>query len=210
MPDKEVLIFGATGLLGSHVVNQALDAGYKVRIFARDPARVEQVNNASVTVFSGEASNFAAVEPALKDVDVVISCLGNTKNQTIMLSSHDNILKAAKTQQKKPRCIFISSVGCGGTSWLIKHMLRLLAGKASFKDYEAADDRVSAETDVPFLLIRAYALNNKPGKGTYFATRHQKITFLKPIARADVASFMVTAIEDSSWDGAPGPLLGGQ
>lgn len=41
MPSKEVLIFGATGLLGSHVVKQALAAGYKIRIFARDPARVQ-------------------------------------------------------------------------------------------------------------------------------------------------------------------------
>ena len=105
MPSKEVLIFGATGLLGSHVVKQVLAAGYKIRIFVRDPARVQQVTNVDVPVFTGESSNFADVEPALKDVDVVISCLGNTKSQTIMLSSHENILKAAKKQQKQPRCI---------------------------------------------------------------------------------------------------------
>lgn len=209
MPSKEVLIFGATGLLGSHVVKQALAAGYRIRIFARDPARVQQSTNVGVPVFTGESSNFADVEPALKGVDVVISCLGNTKSQTIMLSSHENILKAARKQKKQPRCIFISSVGCGGTSWLVKQMLRLIGGKASFDDYEAADLRISGETEVPFLLIRAYALNNKPGKGTYFITRHQKGTFLKPITRADVASFMVSAIDDSSWDGPPGPLLGG-
>ena len=41
---------------------------------------------------------------------------------------------------------------------MVKQMLRLIGGKASFDDYEAADLRISGETEVPFLLIRAYAL----------------------------------------------------
>jgi len=126
-----------------------------------------------------------------------------------MFKSHDNILNAASKQTNTPKCILISSIGCGGTSWIIKQMLMLIGGKASFMDYEKADKRISDEKSVPFVLVRPYTLTDKKGLGKYAVTKKQNGTFLKSISREDVATFMLDAIKDNQWDGSPGVLLGG-
>ena len=88
-------------------------------------------------------------------------------------------------------------------------MLICIGGLKAFKDYEEADSYVLKERRVPHLLVRPYALTDKPGKGKYFVTKRQKGTFLKPISREDVANFFIDAIEDDEYDGNPGVLLGG-
>jgi len=207
--DILITVFGANGLVGSHFVDKALEAGYKLRAFVRSPNHYKHTNHPKIDVIKGDATRLEDVKKAVEDTDVVISCLGNPKAVQIMYQSHDNILTAAFEQTTPPRCILISSIGCGGTSWLIKQMLTLIGGKASFADYERADKRVREEKLVPFLLVRPYALTNKPGTGVYFATKRQNGTFLKSISRADVAKFMLDAVVDMQWDGSPGILLGG-
>jgi len=204
-----ITVFGANGNLGSHFVTQALEAGFKIKTFVRSAASYEHSNNSKVKVIEGNATNFGDVEKAVTKTDVVVSCLGNPKKVQIMHKSHDNILTAASKQTNIPKCILISSIGCGGTSWIVKQMLTLIGGKASFADYEKADKRISEEKSVPFVLVRPYALTDKEGKGKYFVTKKQNGTFLKSISRADVAKFILDAVTDSQWDGSPGVLLGG-
>ena len=38
MTPKTVALFGARGRTGKHLLQQALDSGYAVRVLARDPA----------------------------------------------------------------------------------------------------------------------------------------------------------------------------
>lgn len=82
-------------------------------------------------------------------------------------------------------------------------------GKGSFDDYEAADARIRAITGVPFVLVRPYALTDKPGTGAYHATENQNATCMRPIARADVARFLVDAVTDTQGGGKPGIQVGG-
>ena len=204
-----ITVFGANGNLGSHFVNQALKKGFKIKAFVRSSSSYEHSDNSKVEVIEGNATNLEDVEKAVTKSDLVVSSLGNPKKVQIMYKSHDNILTAASKQTKIPKCILISSIGCGGTSWIIKQMLTLIGGKASFADYEKADKRIREEKSVPFVLVRPYALTDKEGKEKYYVTKNQKGTFLKSISRADVAKFMLDAVTDNQWDGSPGVLLGG-
>ncbi|WGK69908.1 NAD(P)H-binding protein [Candidatus Haliotispira prima] len=208
-----VAVFGASGNVGNHFVNQALEAGLTIKAFVRNPKKYSLSENPNVEIIEGNVTNFADVERAVTNADVVISCLGNVKVNgnyiTIMHTAHDNILKAASKQTTVPRCIFISTIGCGGTSWLVKQMLTLIVGKTTFADYEKADKRIREENTVPFLLVRPYALTDKEGNGKYYVTKNQNGTFFKPISRADVAKFILNAVTDQQWDGSPGVLLGG-
>jgi hypothetical protein len=56
----------------------------------------------------------------------------------------------------------------------------------------------------------AYALTDKPATGGYKIIEKQAATFAKSISRADVATFLVNAVEDRGWDGTPGIQLGGK
>jgi len=204
-----ITVFGANGNLGSHFVNQALEAGFKIKAFVRNSSTYEYSNNSKVEVIEGNATNIEDIEKAVTKTDVIVSCLGNPKKVQIMYKSHDNILTATSKQTNIPKGILISSIGCRGTSWIIKQMLTLIGGKSSFDDYEKADKRISEEKSVPFVLVRPYALTDKEGRGKYYVTKKQNGTFLKSISRADVAKFMLDAVTDDQWDGSPGVLLGG-
>lgn len=206
----KIVVFGATGKVGTHFVEQALQAGYQVRAFVRNRAKLSQAVADKIEIFEGDALNSGDVEQAVADVDVVVSCLGGTGKRLIMYTAYNNILTAAAKQSQPPRCIMISSVGLGGTSWLIKFTLSLIAGKGAIADFEKADRRVREETAVPFVLVRPYALTDKLGSGRYRATQNQNATFMRPIPRADVARFMVDAVGDRQWDGKLGVQLGGK
>ncbi len=125
-----------------------------------------------------------------------------------MYQANNAILNAAAKKTNAPRCIFISSVGVAGTSWIVKMMLTLIGGKKGFQDYEKADLRVREETKVPYLLIRPYALTDKPGKGTYAIRTDKKGTFMKAISRADVAQFIYDHMHITTYDNGFGILLG--
>ena len=127
-----------------------------------------------------------------------------------MEAAANNVLTAAAAQSEPPRCIFISSIGMGDSSWLIGRLLRIIGGKASFEDYDRADARIRAEETVPFVLVRPAALNDKPGTGKYRASDTWKGTFARPIPRADVAKFLVDAVADMGWDRKPGVQIGGK
>ena len=210
----KIAVFGATGNLGNHFVIQSLDKDYGLRVLVRNESKFIHREKHNVDVVVGDATKFEDVVKVVKGVDVVVSCLGNVKKDgvsiLIMEKSHSNILDVAAEQENIPRCVFISSVGCGGTSWLIKKMIIMIGGKSSFNDYEAADKRIREESTVPRLLVRPYALTDKQGTGEYKVIEKQSATFAKSVSRSDVATFLVNAIEDKTWDGTPGIQLGGK
>jgi putative NADH-flavin reductase len=71
----KLLIFGATGGTGRALVQQALDQGYVVTAFARDPAKVRTTHK-NLHVVKGDVSNYGSVEAAINGQDAVLSALG--------------------------------------------------------------------------------------------------------------------------------------
>ncbi len=209
-----VAVLGGTGNLGRLFVQQALEDGHTLRVLVRNPARLAPSDHERVEAVVGDATLAEDVARVVAGADVVVSCLGNAGKLRVMDVAASHILAAAGSQPKAPRCLFISSVGCGGTSFLVKWMLIVIGtfqglGKGSFDDYEAADTRIRAETGVPCVLVRPYALTDKAGTGAYLATENQKATFMRSISRTDVARFLLAAVTDTQWDGKPGVQLGG-
>lgn len=210
-PTYLVAILGATGKMGKLFVQQALDAGHTLRALVRNAAKLEPSEHLRLEAVVGDATRRDDVAKVVAGADVVVSCLGNVGKHHIMLHAFENILAAAAAQPAIPRCLLITSVGCGGISWLVKQMLILIGGdKAGFQDYDLADSRVLDESTVPCVLVRPYALTDKQGSGKYKATEKHNATFMRPIPRADVATFLVDAAIDKRWDGKPGIQLGGR
>lgn len=198
-----VAVFGGTGKVGQHFVAKALDAGHRLRVLARDAKKLEHREHPCLELVIGDVTKAADVAATVADADVVVSCLGNVSpGAPLMARSFESILEAAAAQSKMPRCLMITSIGCGGTSWLVKVLLILIGGNASFRDYETADQRIREEIEVPCVLVRPAALTDKVGTGLYRASRKLSGTFARPIARADVAAFLVDALTNLEWDGS--------
>jgi putative NADH-flavin reductase len=70
-----LLIFGGTGRTGRALVEQALEQGHVVTVFARDPAKLGMAHE-NLRVMKGDIANYDSVEAAIKAQDAVLSALG--------------------------------------------------------------------------------------------------------------------------------------
>lgn len=66
-----VLVTGASGYIGSHLVPRLLDAGYSVRVLSRCPGKLPAEWRDRVQVAEGDATRDADVQAALEGVDVL-------------------------------------------------------------------------------------------------------------------------------------------
>jgi uncharacterized protein YbjT (DUF2867 family) len=89
MAKKKVLVAGASGYLGRHVVREFAARGYCVRALVRSrekladegPNLEPEVANDVEEVFIGDAADRASLKDASKGVDIVFSCMGLTRPQ---------------------------------------------------------------------------------------------------------------------------------
>ena len=206
MRKKRIALFGATGAVGGYFLNKALSDGHDVVALVRSPDKV--ITHENLYLIKGDVSNPDDVAKTVATADVVVSCLGNVNKNLIMDKAAKSILSAAARESVLPRCMFISTIGCGGTSWLIKMILTMIGGRAGMADYERADARITSERIVPYMLVRPGALREIPGNGKYRVFKGGG-TFARPIAKQDVAQFLFDAISDTQWDGDRGVQLAG-
>ncbi len=71
-----IVVLGATGGTGRHVVEQALLRGFHVRALARRPARAEFASSGRLEVVRADVHDAASVVSAIDADDVLISALG--------------------------------------------------------------------------------------------------------------------------------------
>lgn len=109
----KIALFGGTGPTGSHVLEQLLSAGYRVKALARDPEKLN--SNELLEVVSGNVLDFEKVQYTVEGCDAAISCLGiggmgdGTKT-TLVSEGTANIVKALG-HDRKFTCISNTGVG---------------------------------------------------------------------------------------------------
>lgn len=88
----KVIIFGASGGIGKFAVQHALEKGYDVKAFLRDPSKFT-IKHKILTIIQGEINNYSDIKNALFDCNAVIWCVGIPMKKYKTMS-HKNLLKA--------------------------------------------------------------------------------------------------------------------
>lgn len=110
-----VLVTGATGFLGNHLVKALVENGYRVRALVRDLSKGERLKNQGVDLVKGDMTDPESLKEATKGVETVINLVGIISGgerlyKAIHTEGTRNLVRSAKDNGAK-RFIYISANG---------------------------------------------------------------------------------------------------
>lgn len=76
---QTVLVTGATGFVGGHLVPRLVQQGARVKLLVRNPERLPLAWRDLVEVCEGDLTNAASLTPAVREVAVVFHCAANVQ-----------------------------------------------------------------------------------------------------------------------------------
>jgi nucleoside-diphosphate-sugar epimerase len=123
----KALVTGATGFVGSHLVEALLRAGTEVTALARSPAKAALLREQGVRVVSGDLHDQGNLERSAANQDVVYHVAGvvAARSEAEFLSANEtgtqNVLAAA-ARAGKPRFVLVSSLAAGGPASRGRHL----------------------------------------------------------------------------------------
>lgn len=207
-----LLIFGATGATGQHLVRLAVSQGHHVTAFVRDPGRLLH-SSPLLSYVVGDVMQSSSVETAMPGQDAVLCALGTmpeTKADRprrqpgipVCSVGTRNILEAMSSHQCR-RIVVESSTSVGesrytgilGAAALVRTVLR---GVMEDKELQEAALRAS---NADWTIVRPVRLTNGPARGQVQAGERLRWSMLSTISRADTANFMLSAVGDPSTSG---------
>lgn len=96
---KDIILIGASGFVGSAILEEALNRGHKVTALVRNPEKI-QVKNENLTVLAVDATDVEALSKVVAGKDAVISAYnpgwGNPRLYEELLENYPKIIEGVK------------------------------------------------------------------------------------------------------------------
>jgi putative NADH-flavin reductase len=210
-----LLVLGATGGVGRHVLTQALEAGHEVTVLAR--ASSSLAPPAGVRVVRGEVSAGTGLDEAMPGQDAVLSSIGMQRRNPAnpwspSLSAQDltsasaRHIVAAMQRHGVRRVVAVSAAGVAESRAQLNLLMRFFLATTMIGTAYADLARMEAtyaESGLDWLAPRPTRLVDGPVTGRVrvvpsFGLRDQ-------VSRADVAAWMLAALAAPRW---PAPEWG--
>jgi putative NADH-flavin reductase len=201
-------IFGATGRVGSLLVERCLAAGYEVTALVRTPAKFAYRDR--VRVVEGSVFDPQAVRRTVAGADVVLSALGarSLKKEDVLERAVPLIVQAMQAEGVR-RIIVLGSAGALADSlkkqaawrrWFVQKIVYNTVLKWAVASQIDQWKTLSA-SGLDFTMVMPPMLLNGAGRGTYRIDGEALPRGGSRIARADVADFMMDQIGNPQWVG---------
>lgn len=197
----KVLILGATGKVGRILTQQALEAGYEVTAFVRDPAKLP-LKHKHLSTYVGDARWPEQIKAAMLGQNAVVSTLGHNSVKTgqVLTAATQAVLTNLTEYQR-----FISLTGDGVRDpkdppaklggRLVNLVVKLLPGGV-FEDGKAHAGLLRASR-AKWVLVRSPRMTSGPR--TAYRVGYLPVGFKTHVSRADVAAFMLHNLTDNTW-----------
>jgi len=201
---RKVLIIGAGGGTGRQLVVQALERGYEVTAFVRNPAQITMQND-RLRIVQGDVLDYLSVDAAVRGQDAVLSALGHGKffgPSKILSQGTQNIVRAMQAHGVR-RLVCVTSLGIGSSAGRLGIYYTFLITPLVLPFYfwdKARQEQVIASSQLDWVIVRPGLLTNAPARG---ASKHgptvgNYLTSVR-ISRADVADFMLNQLTDNRY-----------
>lgn len=201
----KIAVFGASGGIGKFVVKHALDKGYEVNAYVRNPSKLT-MSTGKLHVIKGEITDYETIKSAVLGCDAVIWCvgIGMVKHGAGMpsLEGHKLLLKAMK-ENNVTRLIDWATPSVpfkGDKKSFITVVPALIAGIAlkQAKQEMVSIGRIVSESELDWTFVRFMAPMDTPYTGKVkvgFGDVKMKFT----ISREDIGAFMAEQIESKQY-----------
>ena len=198
-----ILVLGATGATGRHLVEQALDQNHRVTALARNPDKLATPSG-DLTVVQGDVTDPLAVERAVASQDAVICALGSStpfRRDPTLVNGVANLV-AAMQRLHVQRLVYLSFLGVrdgrSQLSLLGKYIVAPLILRNVAADHEHKE-AIIRQSALNWVIIRPPRLTDGPRTGVYRSGEDIEATMAIPrISRADLAEFMLTQLDDGA------------
>lgn len=206
----KILIIGATRGIGSHLLEQSLEAGHEVTVLARDPAKLSR-SDARLKVIKGDILEQHIMSSVMQGQEAVCVTIGvpiTFSPVTVFSRGILNVIKAMQEHQLR-RLICVTGIGAGDSKghggFLYDRLFKPLLLKTIYADKNLQEEYIR-ESGLDWVIPRPAGLTNGPRTGVYrVLTNLEGITATR-ISRADVADFIITELAESKYTGQT-PLL---
>lgn len=201
-----ILVIGGTSGIGLETVKLALERGHTVTAMARRPERMT-LNHERLDTHKGDILDAEAVVAALAGHDAVVSTIGigpTRKPITLFSDGISNVL-AAMQELGVQRLIAVTGIGAGDSrghgSFVYDNFTQPLLLKTIYADKDREEALIQA-SDTDWTIVRPGFLNDDARETRYRVIGDMEGITSGDIARADVAHFIVAALESRSYQGA--------
>jgi putative NADH-flavin reductase len=206
-----LLILGGTGGVGQHMVSAARRAGHRLTLLVRPETPFELSAGSDFRVVRGDVLAGEALHEAMDGAEAVLSTIGmqrlNPANPWSKSRSPADLTSVAAARivasmkgRGVRRVVAVSAAGVGdsapGLNLLMRFFLATTMIGPSYRDL-ARMELVFAQSGLDWLAPRPTRLTNAAATGRIAVVDHFGLN--AAISRADVATFMLRALEVPSW-----------
>ncbi len=200
----KLAILGATGGTGLEVVRQAKQRGHAVTAFVRNPAALS-VFDGQIRIVTGNLLDPSELETVVRGQDAVLSAFGPHVTAAKVWPEYACALTDAMRRAHVQRVMVLS------VAFLFKDSVippAFLAGWLFFHDVvvgAARMEEVFMKSGLEWTIARPPRLTDAAYSGNYRIREGHLPRFGFTISRADVANYMLEAVEDRT---AVGKVIG--
>jgi putative NADH-flavin reductase len=212
----KLVVFGATGRIGTELVQQGVAAGHQVTAVVREgsslqlptPVGVGAAGSRSagaggaLEVVTADVMDAGAIASVVAGQDAVLSVLGpRGRGPTSVLSDGARTVMQAMRETGVRRLLVVSVAGIHttGDDPFTKHVAKPILGRLlreSFADARRMEEAVRS-SDLDWTIVCPPRLTNGAAKGRIRSNTEGTVRGGFAITRADVATYLLTAISNT-------------
>jgi putative NADH-flavin reductase len=199
----KIVIFGASGRTGRHLISQALEREHTVTAFARTPGKI-QIKHEHLQIIQGDIHDAMSVEKAVVGQDVVLCALGLNKDEPVTaLADGTKIIITAMRNHQVRRILNVSAAGFSGekADFLIGKILFWIFNRYLTKLFTAMkyQHEVIEQSGLEWIAVRPFLLDEGPRKGGYRIALEGIPSRGYRINTGDVAEFILNNLENNQY-----------